>query len=142
MATADINYLIIYLKQWDDFLVSFISFHLDVNVHRLLLKSNLRILLILCENAKDDVSWSLIPIISTVNQLLFLALQASCISTLLNIRSLMTPLILTSLFPPTNKCLPSLHPLILRNSSNSKTLREQQLQPFEPSWKIGAPGWW
>lgn len=39
-------------------------------------------------------------------------------------------LILTTSLPdPTNRCFPFLHPFIFKNSSNSSTFLEQQLQP-------------
>jgi len=88
------------------------------------------------------MSGSLVPIISAFNQLFLLTLILKWLDYIEKTTFIESQYVHTLLFPPTNKCLPSLHPLILRNSSNSSTLREQQLQPLDPSWKIGAPGWW
>jgi hypothetical protein len=63
-----------YLEQGDSLLIALVAFHLDINIHALLLKADLGVFLVFGENAKDDMSRGLVPIISAVNQFFLLAL--------------------------------------------------------------------
>lgn len=126
-----------YSKQRECLLVALVALHLDVNIDRVLCEINLCVVLVLCKNTQDDIGLSLIPIGAAIDH--FLSLN-DAFSLLLLLWSASWQL--TWLLAPTNKCFPSLHPSIFRNSSKSKTLREQQLQPLDPSWKMGEPGWW
>ena len=56
-----------YGKEGECLLVTLVALHLDVDIDRVLSKVNLCIILVLCENAQNDIGLSLVPISTAID---------------------------------------------------------------------------